>query len=190
VDDDRPPSPRRQELIVAALEYVLAHGLVDLSLRPLAASLGTSDRMIIYHFGTKAQLIADVLDLANRRLAESVTSLDQPAQSVRQVIERAWPLMASPQAEPATRLYVELCALSVRAPELWRDAHHRLREPWLRLLYDAFTGLGVPAARAATLARLVLDAMDGMLLDRLVTGDTRRVDATVRAFAELLDDQP
>jgi AcrR family transcriptional regulator len=179
-------SQRRQELTEAALEYVLTHGLLALSLRPLAASLGTSDRMIIYHFGSKAQLIADVVELANHRLSASVTVFDEPSRSVRQVVDRAWQLMTSPQTDPLARLYLELCALSVRNPGSWSDAHGRLRQPWLSLLGDNFITVGLPASRARVLARLVLDALDGLMLDRLVTGDTVRVDAAVHAFARLV----
>ena len=42
---------RKQELLDAAIGYVAQHGLTDLSLRRLAAELGTSHRMLIHHFG-------------------------------------------------------------------------------------------------------------------------------------------
>jgi AcrR family transcriptional regulator len=54
-------SDRRHDLAEAATDYVLEHGLLDLSLRPLAAALGTSDRMLLYHFGAgdpRAQAVA------------------------------------------------------------------------------------------------------------------------------------
>jgi len=44
---------RKQELIEAIIAYLLAHGLADLSLRPLAAKSGTSSRLLIYHFESK-----------------------------------------------------------------------------------------------------------------------------------------
>ena len=49
---------RRVEWTEAATDYVLEHGLIGLSLRPLAAELGTSDRMLLYHFGSKDELVA------------------------------------------------------------------------------------------------------------------------------------
>ena len=42
-------------------EHVLSHGLNSASLRPLAMAARTSDRMLIYHFGSKDALIADLL---------------------------------------------------------------------------------------------------------------------------------
>ncbi len=38
---------RREQLAEQATDYVLEHGLLGLSLRPLAAALGTSDRMLL-----------------------------------------------------------------------------------------------------------------------------------------------
>jgi len=40
---------------------VLEHGLIGLSLRPLAAALGTSDRMLLYHFRDKDGAEVDVV---------------------------------------------------------------------------------------------------------------------------------
>ena len=57
---------RRDELAEGATDYVLEHGLIGLSLRPLAAALGTSDRMLLYHFSDKDDLVATVLRVSNR----------------------------------------------------------------------------------------------------------------------------
>ena len=40
-------------LLDAAIDYVAENGIADLSLRELAAALGTSHRMLIHHFGSK-----------------------------------------------------------------------------------------------------------------------------------------
>ena len=61
---------RRQVLAEGATDYVLEHGLLDLSLRPLAAALGTSDRMLLYHFGDKLNLVATILRALERPLGE------------------------------------------------------------------------------------------------------------------------
>jgi AcrR family transcriptional regulator len=183
------PSPRRQDLTAATLAYVFEHGLIGLSLRPLAARLGTSDRMLIYHFGSKAGLIADVLEMANRQLSSSITSAagnTEPPGTPREVVERAWRLMTSADSDAVSRIYLELCALSVREPENWAVFHRRLREPWLELLRQYLVTLRMSVARAVVLATLILDTIDGLILDRLITGESARVDAAARAFADLL----
>jgi AcrR family transcriptional regulator len=178
---------RRAELAEGALAYVLANGLIRLSLRPLAASLGTSDRMLIYHFGGKDELVAEVLALANRKLVESVRPADPPPRGVADLVRYAWRVVNAADAEGMVRLYLELCVLSVGEPRRWSAAHRRLREPWLQLLRSGLTELGVPPARVPALADLILDAIDGLLLDRLVSQDPARSDAALAEFAELLD---
>lgn len=51
----------RETLLPALATHVLSHGLGQASLRPLAKAAGTSDRMLIYHFGNKEALITELL---------------------------------------------------------------------------------------------------------------------------------
>ena len=51
----------RERLLAAAIEYVSQHGVGEISLRGLAAALGTSHRMLIYHFGSREALLIEVI---------------------------------------------------------------------------------------------------------------------------------
>lgn len=55
-------------------DYVLENGLKAASLRPLAKAAGTSDRMLIYHFGTKDELITQLLKYLFERLGRTLKS--------------------------------------------------------------------------------------------------------------------
>jgi AcrR family transcriptional regulator len=178
---------RRAELTEGALHYVLAHGLVGLSLRPLAAALGTSDRMLIYHFGSKDALVSDVLARASEGVAGSLGEPAHPPGGPGDLVRHAWGALTGEGADSAMRLYLELCVLSLREPGRWTAAQLRIREPWSELLRAALAELGVPAGRVPAVADLVLDTLDGLLLDRLVSPDPARADAAAEAFAELLD---
>src|SRR5262245_62078955 len=57
----------RQRLLDAAIDHVAAHGIGDLSLRELAAAIGTSHRMLIYHFGSKEGLLVAIVDEVEAR---------------------------------------------------------------------------------------------------------------------------
>ena len=48
---------RRDELLEATAAYLLRNGVAGLSLRPLAAAIDTKARLLIYHFGSKEQLL-------------------------------------------------------------------------------------------------------------------------------------
>ena len=51
----------RERLLAGAIEHVAEHGVGNLSLRGLAAALGTSHRMLIYHFGSRDGLLIEVI---------------------------------------------------------------------------------------------------------------------------------
>ena len=69
----RPPDPeRRQELLEAVVEYVLKNGLTGLSLRPLAKGVGTSARMLLYHFESREKLLALIIDTIREQLRLSL----------------------------------------------------------------------------------------------------------------------
>ena len=64
----RRPDPRRKaELLDALVEYLLKHGLADLSLRPLAAALKTSPRTLLYHFRSREDMIAAAINEFRKR---------------------------------------------------------------------------------------------------------------------------
>ena len=52
----------RARLLDAAVDYALAHGIAEVSLRQLAGALGTSHRMLIHHFGSREGLLVAVVD--------------------------------------------------------------------------------------------------------------------------------
>ena len=56
-----PAQLSRETLLPALAAHVLEQGLGGASLRPLAKAAGTSDRMLIYHFGNKETLISELL---------------------------------------------------------------------------------------------------------------------------------
>ena len=64
----------RQRLLDACTDHALEQGLPD-RLGPLAAAAGTSNRMLIYHFGTRDGLLREVLGQARRRQVEAFTDL-------------------------------------------------------------------------------------------------------------------
>src|SRR6478609_4110414 len=77
----------RDRLLAAAVDHILEHGLGDLSLRELATAIGTSHRMLIYHFGSKEELIVAVIqtveEMQRSTYAELETELLSPAETMR-----------------------------------------------------------------------------------------------------------
>src|SRR5579871_2264732 len=67
-------SERRDELLEKIADVLLADGLAESSLRPLAEKVGTSARLLIYHFETKEKLIKCALAVVRARIEHSLQS--------------------------------------------------------------------------------------------------------------------
>src|ERR1043166_6137946 len=65
----------RDRLLQSCLTYFLRHGVANLSLRPLAAAVGTSARMLLHYFGSKEALIAEVMGQVQTRLQDAFKEL-------------------------------------------------------------------------------------------------------------------
>src|SRR5680860_471493 len=147
-------SERRQVLAEGATNYVLEHGLIDLSLRPLAASLGTSDRMLLYHFKDKSDLVATVLRVSNDRSVAGILALP-PSAGVRAAVVDLWRAVSTPSQARCQRLYVEAAALGVLGAEPFASVMAEANEVWLGALADHLAVSGVPTAQSGRAARLV-----------------------------------
>lgn len=55
-------SARKAVLLENLIAYLIRHGVADVSLRPMAAAVGTSARLLIFHFGSRERLLVAVLD--------------------------------------------------------------------------------------------------------------------------------
>jgi len=174
---------RREEWTQAATDYVLEHGLIGLSLRPLAAALGTSDRMVLYHFGTKDELVAAVLRASNERSTAYVNDLP-PSADLRQSIHDLWAAMRTPEVDRCTRLYVEAAALGLFGREPYVSVVREANTVWSTALVDHVVRSGV----RRSLARRVVDIVDaaflGFQLDLPLDVDERD---RLRAVADLAD---
>ena len=75
-------SSPRDELLARCVAWFAEHGVGDTSLRTLAAAVGTSHRMLIYHFGSREGLLAAVVEsveLTERSLLETLLAeVDDP----------------------------------------------------------------------------------------------------------------
>ncbi len=179
---------RRSELLDRAVGYVVAHGLADLSLRPLAAALGTDAPVLLHHFGSKDQLIALVLNGVRDRLrAVDLPAGRDPEEPLSAHLERVWAWAASPERAPLYRLFFEVYGLALQHPDRYRPFLDRVVADWLNQLIPVFTAAGMAAERATAQATLAVAAVRGLLLDLLTTGDRDRVDAALLELRRVLD---
>jgi AcrR family transcriptional regulator len=175
---------KRDELAGAATDYVLERGLIGLSLRPLAAEIGTSDRMLIYHFGSKDELIAAVLAISNDRSMELIRAM-APSPSLQQAVLDLWETFTERQLQRCQRMYVEAAALGLFGREPYASSVSRSNAEFIAAIAAHLEASGVGADRAPRIASIVDATFNGVFLDRPLDGDevTR---AIIEDFASAL----
>jgi AcrR family transcriptional regulator len=159
-----PVATRREELAEAATDYALEHGLIGLSLRPLAHALGTSDRMLLYHFGDKDDLVATILRTTVARSAQGIRELPA-SRDLRSAVLELWRAVTTGPQERCQRLYVEAAALGLFGREPYATTVRETNAEWVAAVSSHFerAGLHKAAARQATV--LVDAAFMGLQLD-------------------------
>src|SRR5437588_3810984 len=100
-------SVRRDQLLEATIDYLLANGVSDVSLRPLAAAIGTKARLLIYHFGSRDALVSAALSLVLRRVQEGFVAMEREA-TLRQALLAFWNWATAPESAPYLRLVFEV----------------------------------------------------------------------------------
>ena len=179
---------RRAELLDAVTEYVLEHGLADLSLRPLARAVGTSARILLYHFGSKEELVAAALREARAREAATMASYRASARHVplAELLDSAWRWVSAERNEPFLRLFFEVYGLALQDASRFPGFLDSVVADWLPMVESTLCEGGVERARARALAPLVVAVQRGLLLDLLATGARRRVNRAHRDFVDRL----
>lgn len=181
---------QRDELALAAADYVIEHGLSDLSLRPLGRALGISHRTLLYHFGTKEELFQAILKAARTRerlRAVSRTGEGGRPASFATILRETWQYLSGPSEHKFWRFYFEVHGLALQKPERYQDVLHAGVEDWLTTAYDVLVREGLPDEQARALATLLVGTFRGLMLDLLSTGERERVDAGFEALAALAE---
>jgi AcrR family transcriptional regulator len=157
---------QRETFLDGAVAHVLVQGVATLSLRPLAAALGTSDRMLLYYFHSRDELLAAVLARVGDQLRVGLEEALPPDRlAPAALVDRAWAALREPAAEPHRRLYVEVSGLAARGREPYRAVAAQVARQWLDWIEAR---LDVPAGERASAAAGLLTVLDGLLLVRFV----------------------
>lgn len=180
-------SERRRELVARLVDYSATHGLSDASLRPLAAAVGSSPRVLLYFFGSKEGLIREVLAQARANQFEFVErSLRQAENGSVDPIEVLWQWLTDSAHAEIDKLFFEGYARSLHDHNgAWKGFGTASVEQWLPAMERMVRWLP-GAERTPEAATLALAAVRGLLLDLLATGDSERVDAAFHALLGLL----
>lgn len=174
---------RKQELLDALIRYLVRHGLADLSLRPMAAEVGTSARLLIFHFGSKEQLVAEVLAEMQARLQHSFSAMlaANPAPRRVPLLRMFWDWAVDGENYDYHRLLYQLQLLAAQNPKVYGRYLKQISSSWLELIRSALP----PAQRTAAFATLYGAVFDGLFIELMSTGDRRRVLESLEQFISL-----
>lgn len=176
----------RAALLDAAIEHVAANGITDLSLRGLAAELGTSHRMLSHHFGSKDGLWTAIVQEVERRQLDALAEVvPDPDTSPSEVLRLWWKRISDESLWPNERLFFEIYGQALRGKPPTSELLDTVVDSWLETsdAMAAMTGMSYEHAR--TMTRLGLAVTRGLLLDLLTTGDRAGVDAAMEQWIEL-----
>ena len=142
---------------------MLATGLNATSLRPLAAAVGTSDRMLLYYFPDKAALITAILGCIVERLQATLNErvpsgrrLDPP-----DMVRTLWRLLREPQLHPYMQIWLELAGFASRGEEPHRTIGAAIAGGFLDWIEARLNAAEREAREQAT---TILTQIEGMLL--------------------------
>jgi AcrR family transcriptional regulator len=176
-------SDARRKLLDAAIDYVAANGISDLSLRELAAAIGTSHRMLIHHFGSKEGLWVEVIRAVEERQRERLADfIPDPAQAPADAVRAWWRHISDPALWPNERLFFEVYGQALQGRPGTTGLLDGIVDDWLEPGTEFGLARGLPLADARANARLGVAVTRGLLLDLLATGDREAVDAAMEAY--------
>src|SRR4051794_5965879 len=180
------PGEARERLLEAAIDYVVDHGLTDLSLRRLATELGTSHRMLIHHFGSRDGLwVAIIREVERRQLAQIGEFVPDAATSYADAMRAWWRHISDPSLWPNERLFFEVYGQALQGRPHATELLDGIVDSWLEPATAMGEAMGLAHDTAVASARLGIAVTRGLLLDLLATGEREKVDAALEHWIEL-----
>ncbi|MFE3289160.1 TetR/AcrR family transcriptional regulator [Rhodococcus sp. NPDC059234] len=176
---------KRIQLLGEVVRYISEHGLVDLSLRPLAAALGTSSRMLIYYFGTKEELLVQALATQHPDLGSlfaEVSTID----ALRRRLEDLWTSTTVGESSVSAGILLQVIGVAPQQHGLYEDFARSAIDRLVGALADAIARCGCSPGDAVSTATIAVSGLRGILQDRLVTGDVERTDRSAMQLVDLV----
>jgi AcrR family transcriptional regulator len=178
---------RREAAIERMADHVLSEGLAAATLRPLAAAAGTSDRMLLYYFADKDELLTATLDRIAKRM---IVRLDgaipiEPPRPFPVLLKQVWAALASESLRPFMPLWLELASGAARGLQPHRNVAGEILGgflAWVTIRLKPETG-GEPRF----LASLFLASIEGMYLLEAI-GRRDIADSAAIGLLRALDD--
>jgi AcrR family transcriptional regulator len=153
---------RKSALTAQIAAALLASGVADIPLRDLAAKIGTSDRMLLYYFTDKADLVRSSLRAVSAQFAESLARRLPQRSAPGTLLETVVALTASQDLAPLLTLWADLSARGSRGEEPFRSMARDSVHWWVAWLEERVDLAPGPDRRHIAIA--ILTVLEGVRL--------------------------
>ncbi len=183
----RKPEPgRKEELLQQILNFLLDKPLSSLTFRTVASALDVSTFTLVYQFGTRAELVNDVVSAISSRQSEMLERQGPGPETLDEYYENlraSWRWTLSPRNRQLQRLEFEASLLEVLEPDE-PNVTRSLFATWLRVGRNSLEAFGLSPEDAALESRIMVDAFYGLQYDLIINGDEESATASFMRLIE------
>lgn len=179
---NRPIEPqKKQELLERCLAAAINLGTLNSSINEIAQRIGTSGRMLIYHFGSKQELDRQIVSQLESQLRAQMwlfqDETDSDSKSPTNYLIEMWEHFTSPGMSGLTNLTMELNQRAIQGDRETRTFLELETQKWIAALAPQL---------GEDLARMLFHLFQGAILDFKTTGNVDRGRQTIEAFIKNL----
>ncbi len=182
----------KEELLKKSVDACIQDGFSGFSLRTLADQIGTSHRMLIYHFGSTQKLFETILGEFRKRnvaIIQEEFSQAKSSEDFVRITQRLWKRLSSQENRNLMISYFEVQNYCLRNGDTRRTSEYleATLETWLKPIAATLARLGVNGPQSRVIGRLILSGGRGLLLDGMGSGSTTDQKELQRSFDLLLE---
>ena len=183
MEQDKSP---RDVLVEKVVAYAAQGGIAGRSLREIAAGVGSSHRMLLYHFGSREGLMAAVVQFIEGEQRTAMASLaTDHADDASEAMRALWRQLASEDVRPFVRLFFEVFGMAVQGTPGATSMLDNLTGSWLDEAGAVSEQYGYPVDRRTI--RLGVAVARGLLIDLLAGADPDEVSAAHELFIDMVE---
>jgi AcrR family transcriptional regulator len=181
---------KKPALLEQIVDYLIDKPLSALTFRGLATALGVSSFTLVYHFGTRDDLVREIIGAIATRQRGFETVFDPKTVTLTSYFDglrKTFELTLVPRNRAMQRLEFEAQMLEAVAPDhaVTRIAHEELHARGR----DTLIALGLDRANAAVESQLIIDTFYGIQVGLVVSGDVKRATAAFNRALQYHRDQ-
>ena len=156
-----------EEILQGALATAFESGLSQLTFARVAKTLDTSDRVVVYYFPSKDELVSAVLMAVGLELQVTLgQAFTEPSTNHHELASKAWPVLSRPEADAVFALFFEATGLAAAGREPYASLVPQLIEAWISWAAEFIQSAPDPRGEAAAAIAMI----DGLLLLRQTAG--------------------